>query len=117
MRRTIDLSLLRALIAVAETGGMTSAAKSLNLTQAAVSQQIRRLEELVDTRMFTRETAPKVLTELVSDPVYARQLRARGEGLPEPAPSRRPGERSEDARRERLRADGREEADAACQLG
>ncbi len=62
MRRTIDLALLRALLAVAETGGMTSAARSLNLTQAAVSQQIRRLEELFDTQIFTRENKRPTLT-------------------------------------------------------
>lgn len=62
MRRTIDLSLLRALVAVAETGGMTSAAKALNLTQAAVSQQIRRLEELFETPLFTRDNRRPVLT-------------------------------------------------------
>lgn len=62
MRRTIDLSLLRALVAVAETGGMTSAARSLNLTQAAVSQQIRRLEELFETALFTRNNRRPSLT-------------------------------------------------------
>ncbi len=62
MRRTVDLSLLRALVAVAETGGMTSAARALNLTQAAVSQQIRRLEETFDTQLFCRDSRRPVLT-------------------------------------------------------
>ncbi len=62
MRRTVDLSLLRALVAVAETGGMTSAARALNLTQAAVSQQIRRLEEMFDTQLFCRDNRRPVLT-------------------------------------------------------
>ncbi len=62
MRRVIDLSLLRALAAVAETGGMTSAARHLNLTQAAVSQQIRRLEDLFGTPLFTRDHRRPSLT-------------------------------------------------------
>jgi DNA-binding transcriptional LysR family regulator len=45
MARNIDTSLLRAFVAVAETAGMTAAANLLNVTQAAVSQQIKRLEE------------------------------------------------------------------------
>lgn len=75
MRRTIDLSLLRALIAVAETGGMTSAARSLNLTQAAVSQQIRRLEELFGTPIFVRENKRPTLTPCGDRLVaYARRM-------------------------------------------
>ena len=44
MAHNVDTSLLRAFVAVAETGGMTRAGQALNLTQAAVSQQIRSLE-------------------------------------------------------------------------
>lgn len=55
MRRNIDTALLRAFVAVAETGGMTTAARQLHLTQAAVSQQIRRLEELFERRLFDRD--------------------------------------------------------------
>src|SRR3712207_6705524 len=55
MRRDIDISLLRAFAAVAETGGVTSAARLLNLTQAAVSQQIRRLEEFFGVALFDRQ--------------------------------------------------------------
>lgn len=62
MRRTVDLNLLRTLVAVAETGGMTSAARALHLTQAAVSQQIRRLEEMFDTPLFLRDNRRPVLT-------------------------------------------------------
>jgi DNA-binding transcriptional LysR family regulator len=62
MRRHVDLSLLRAFATVAETGGMTSAARALNLTQAAVSQQIRRLEEFYDTQLFCRDNRRPALT-------------------------------------------------------
>jgi DNA-binding transcriptional LysR family regulator len=62
MRRNVDLALLRAFAAVAETGGMTSAAKALNLTQAAVSQQIRRLEEFFGSQLFSRDNRRSELT-------------------------------------------------------
>ena len=55
MTRNIDTALLRAFVGVAETGGMTAAANLLNLTQAAVSQQIKRLEEAFQTQLFERE--------------------------------------------------------------
>jgi DNA-binding transcriptional LysR family regulator len=55
MARNIDTALLRAFIAVAETGGMTAAASLLNLTQAAVSQQIKRLEDAFEEQLFERD--------------------------------------------------------------
>jgi DNA-binding transcriptional LysR family regulator len=55
MPRNIDTALLRAFAAVAETGGMTRAAHLLNVTQAAVSQQVKRLEEAFDCRLFDRD--------------------------------------------------------------
>lgn len=54
MNRNIDIGLLRTFVAVTETGGMTSAARALNLTQAAISQQIRRLEEQFDLQLIER---------------------------------------------------------------
>jgi DNA-binding transcriptional LysR family regulator len=55
MTRDIDLALLRAFVAVVESGGVTSAARVLNRSQAAVSLQIKRLEELFGTELFQRE--------------------------------------------------------------
>jgi DNA-binding transcriptional LysR family regulator len=55
MTRDIDIALLRAFVAVVETGGVTNAARLLNRTQAAVSLQIKRLEELFGTALFQRE--------------------------------------------------------------
>jgi DNA-binding transcriptional LysR family regulator len=54
MRRDIDIGLLRAFVAVVETGSVTGAAGLLNLTQAAVSQQVKRLEEMFGTELFER---------------------------------------------------------------
>jgi len=55
MRRDIDIGLLRAFVAVVETGSVTGAAALLNLTQAAVSQQLKRLEELFAVELFERQ--------------------------------------------------------------
>jgi DNA-binding transcriptional LysR family regulator len=55
MPHNIDTALLRAFLAVAETGGMTSAARLLNLTQAAVSQQVKRLEDAFGRQLFERD--------------------------------------------------------------
>lgn len=62
MARDIDITLIRTFLAVAESGGMTSAAHTLNLTQGAVSQQIRRLETLFDTPLFERQNKTVRLT-------------------------------------------------------
>ncbi len=43
----LDVSLLCSFAAVVDAGGMTAAAGCLNLSQAAVRQQIKRLEEIV----------------------------------------------------------------------
>jgi DNA-binding transcriptional LysR family regulator len=61
MPRDIDTALLRAFLAVVETGSVTSAARLLNLTQAAVSQQIKRLEELFSSPLFERSHKRLVL--------------------------------------------------------
>src|ERR1700704_2920782 len=54
MHRDIDTALLRAFVAVVETGSAPGAAALLNLTQAAVSQQRKRLEELFGPHVFER---------------------------------------------------------------
>jgi len=62
MARNIDTALLRAFVTVAETGGMTRAGQMLNLTQAAVSQQVKRLEEQFQLSLFERAKKAVVLT-------------------------------------------------------
>jgi DNA-binding transcriptional LysR family regulator len=64
MRRYPDLEidLLRAFVAVAETGGFTEATGLLGRTQSAVSQKIRRLEELLDRKVFERTSRSVGLT-------------------------------------------------------
>lgn len=60
--RNIDVALARAFVATAETGGMTAAGRLLNLTQGAVSQQIKRLEDLLQKDLFAREHRQLALT-------------------------------------------------------
>ncbi len=62
MPRNLDIALLRAFVTVAENGGMTRAATLLNLTQGAVSQQVKRLEALLDQAVFERDRAGMTLT-------------------------------------------------------
>lgn len=54
MPRNLDTAALRAIVAVADAGGVTRAAGLLNLTQSAVSMQVRRLEEALDVQLFNR---------------------------------------------------------------
>lgn len=59
----IDPTLLRALAAVKQTGGFTQAAARLNVTQSAVSHQIRRLEQVVGRQLVGRTTRAVTLTD------------------------------------------------------
>ncbi len=54
MPRNLDLSSLRSFVTVADVGGVTRAAGYLNLTQSAVSMQIKRLEESLGLPLFLR---------------------------------------------------------------
>jgi DNA-binding transcriptional LysR family regulator len=71
----LDPALLRAFIAVTEGGGFTKAARRLNLTQSAISHQIRRLEEEVGRPLLYRTTRSLTLTEDGEDFLrYATQI-------------------------------------------
>ena len=54
MARNMDMTALRSFVAVADTGGVTRAAGLLNLTQSAVSMQLKRLEDALDLNLFER---------------------------------------------------------------
>lgn len=60
--RNVDTSLLRTFVTVADTASMTAAANALHLTQGAVSQQIKRLEDLFACALFERERRGLKLT-------------------------------------------------------
>ena len=59
----LDISALRALLAIAEHGGVTRAADHLALSQSAVSHKIRRLEETLHCSLLTRRPGEPLFTE------------------------------------------------------
>lgn len=71
----LDMELVRAFVAVVEAGGFTAAANVLHRTQAAISLQIKKLEEAVGGRLIVRGSGQFRLTdrgETLLD--YARRL-------------------------------------------
>lgn len=77
MPRNIDLTALRSFAAVAETGGVTRAAGLLNLTQSAVSMQLKRLEEALDLQLLDRSGRGVELTAAGEQLLgYARRILA-----------------------------------------
>lgn len=77
MPRNLDLTALRSFVSVAETGGVTKAAGMLNLTQSAVSMQLKRLEESLGLALLDR-TGRGVALTATGDQVlsYARKMLA-----------------------------------------
>ncbi len=77
MPRNLDLTALRAFVTIADTGGVTRAAGLLNLTQSAVSMQIKRLEEALDRPFFSRAARKLTLTREGEQLLgYARKMLA-----------------------------------------
>ncbi|MEX5635081.1 LysR family transcriptional regulator [Parafrankia sp. FMc2] len=62
MRRTLDIAPLRSFVAVADCGGFQRAALSLHLSQAAVSQHVRRLESATGRVLVERQGRGSRLT-------------------------------------------------------
>ena len=58
----MNLNQLRYFVTVAETGSFTKAAVQHFITQTAITQQIRSLEERVGTRLLDRNSRPVALT-------------------------------------------------------
>jgi DNA-binding transcriptional LysR family regulator len=58
----LEIHLLRAFVAVAETGGFTAASEVVGRSQSAVSQKVLRLEEIVERRLFERTSRTLSLT-------------------------------------------------------
>src|SRR3546814_11847260 len=57
------LRLLSVFAAVERHGGLRQAAAALNVSQPAVSQALRQLEDFLGTRLLDRRTRPARLTE------------------------------------------------------
>ncbi len=77
MARNLDLTSLRSFVTTADMGGVTRAASVLNLTQSAVSMQLKRLEEGLGLQLMDRSNRTIGLTpegeQLLG---YARQMLA-----------------------------------------
>jgi DNA-binding transcriptional LysR family regulator len=77
MPRNLDLTALRSFAAVADAGGVTRAATQLNLTQSAVSMQLKRLEESLGLALLDRSARTIALTAQGEQLLgYARRLLA-----------------------------------------
>lgn len=83
MIRDIDISTLRSFIAVAEHSNVTFAATQRALTQSAVSQQIKRLEQTFNRVLFIRSKAGVMLSDAGNQllPLARRSVAANDEML------------------------------------
>lgn len=54
MTRNLDITLVRTFVATADFGSMTAVASRLHMTQSAISQQIKRLEDMLGQPLFER---------------------------------------------------------------
>ena len=60
--RPLDMQMLRMFVTTAEEGSMSSAAKRLGVTQSAISQGIRHLEDQFGVVLLARDRRPLTLT-------------------------------------------------------
>jgi len=74
MRRDIEMKLLRTLLAVVDHGGFARAARALHVTQPTITQQIQRLEAIVQAPLVQRSSHPLRLSSVGQELVtYARR--------------------------------------------
>src|SRR5256885_1232840 len=59
----MDIRQLKAFVAIAESGTFTAGAVRVHVTQAAISMQIRQLENETGTQLFVRAPRRVILTE------------------------------------------------------
>jgi len=72
---SLDPELVRAFVAVVDSGGFTAAAKQLHRTQSTISLRIRTLEERLDTHMFLRNSRRLALSHDGENfLIYARRI-------------------------------------------
>lgn len=77
MVRNLDMTSLRSFVAIADAGGVTRAAGFLNLTQSAVSMQIKRLEDMLAVQLLDRSGRQVGLTAAGEQLLgYARRMLA-----------------------------------------
>lgn len=63
MSATLDIDLLRTFVVIAHAGSLSSAAPSIGRTQAAISMQIKRLEEIIGQPLLNRGGRGVTLTQ------------------------------------------------------
>lgn len=63
LQKPMEIRQLRAFIAIAELGTFTAGAKRVHVTQAAISMQIRQLENELGAKLFIRAPRRVMLTE------------------------------------------------------
>lgn len=63
MSRLLSADALSTMVALADAGTFAAAAEQMHLTQAAISQQVKKLEEQLDQPLFKRVGRRMVLTE------------------------------------------------------
>lgn len=61
---SLNWTLLHVLIVIYEEGGISAAANRLNITQSAVSQNLKKLEEQLESQLIIRNTKPLELTPI-----------------------------------------------------
>ncbi|WP_367107417.1 LysR family transcriptional regulator [uncultured Psychrobacter sp.] len=61
---SLNWTLLHVLIAICEEGSISAAADRLHITQSAVSQNLKRLEEQLESQLIIRNTKPLELTPI-----------------------------------------------------
>lgn len=64
LKDSIPISALRAFVAISELGSFTKAAEHLNLTQPAVSLQIKQMERILGGELFVKKKGGVALSEL-----------------------------------------------------
>src|SRR5262249_31917797 len=62
MTRDVDTAALRCFVTAVRTGSMGRAAEVLGRTQPAISQQLRRLEDILDCSLLRRSASGVVMT-------------------------------------------------------
>lgn len=82
MIRNLDIATLRSLQAVAEYGAVTRAADALNMTQSALSMQMKRLEDLFGEAMLLKQGRGVVLSDFATELlIEARKLVALNDAI------------------------------------
>lgn len=60
----IPIDVVRSVVVIAETGSISKAADRLNLSQPALSSQIKRIQAILGGELFTRTANGSILTEM-----------------------------------------------------